>query len=421
MIYPALDAILLFILSIPVVMRYRILPIIGTPYWLFGVLFLILTLNIYLSLYIRKNTKLINLNRLKYIFIWVTLGIVLFGTMITAIVDRSKTAPEFNVHDIILQQEEAMRFLLSGKNPYKENYLGTSLEKFNYAELGQRAINPALNYFVMPPWYLLFPFFFYFFSLPFFGFFDGRIALIFCMLGLLIILSRWFKNKQIAILAVILTALNPATVDYLIEGRSDVFALFWFVASIFLLSKYRFSLASIVFGLALLSKQTIWFAIPFFYYYLFLLLKNKKSIIKYFLVTLTVVSIFAGPFVLWDAKSFFDSTVGYLSGGVKNGYPISGYGLGMVLYDLKVIKNIHGVYPFWLWQIVFGLPVLYGGLYLLKQKPTVSRLLSGYGFTLLIVWYFSRYFNNSHLGYLSSIFLIGIFKEWDENNYERSI
>ena len=47
----ALDALLLFVLSVPVMMHYRVLPIEGTPYWLFGILFFILFANVLVSLY----------------------------------------------------------------------------------------------------------------------------------------------------------------------------------------------------------------------------------------------------------------------------------------------------------------------------------------------------------------------------------
>src|SRR3989344_2894776 len=164
----SIGAVLLFALSIPVVMGYRILPIEGTPYWLVGILFVLLTVNI-------LRPKLI-----KFL-LWPIIIIVLGATMMTAIVDRSKTAPIYGVHDIILQQEAAMRYILEGKNPYKETYFNTPLAAWHYAELGKEVVNPALYHFVMPPWYLLFPFPFYFVSTPLFGFFDGRMPLLFCL------------------------------------------------------------------------------------------------------------------------------------------------------------------------------------------------------------------------------------------------
>ena len=154
----ALDAALLFALSIPVVMGYRILPVDGTPYWLFGILFLLLTMNVVISVYPDalprswRGKKDTGIERMKTWLIWIVLAIVVGGTMWTAMVDRSRTAPVFNVHDVLLQQESAMRYLLEGKNPYAEDYFGTPMEEFNYDEPGNtEAINPALYHFLMPP------------------------------------------------------------------------------------------------------------------------------------------------------------------------------------------------------------------------------------------------------------------------------
>ena len=410
----ALDALLLFILSVPVVMRYRILPVTGTPYWLFGILFLILIVNLLVSLYsgfIKRSV----VPKLKLFFLIATLAIVVVGTSVTAMVDRSRTAPVYNVHDIILQQEAAMRYLLQGKNPYKETYFGTFLEEWGYAESGKKAVNPALYHFVMPPWYLLFVFPFYFISTPLLGFFDGRMPLLFAMVGLLYIVYRWMRDKNLASAAVVITAISPATIDYFIEGRSDIFALFWLVWALYLLEKRKFAVSSLLFGLAVMSKQTTWFALPIYIVYSWLLLKKSfgKTILQLIPMLLVILTT-AGPFVLWDAKSFLDSTVFYLSGNSVNSYPVSGYGLSMVLYELGVIKDIHGYYPFILWQIAVGLPVLVGVLWHMIKKPTMSRLLVGYGMVLVVFWYMSRYLNNSHVGFISSIFALGILKGWDE-------
>ncbi len=412
----SLDALFLFVFSIPIVMRYRILPVAGTPYWLFGVLFLILLSNILLSLYPSILKKSSHIFKVKMLLLTFTILIVVGGTTITAIVDRSKTAPIYGVHDIILQQEAAMRYLLEGKNPYKETYFGTPLEAWHYDELGKNAVNPALYHFVMPPWYLLFPFVFYFTSTPLFGFFDGRMPLLFSLFALLYILYFWFRDKKIASAAIVLTAISPAVIDYFLEGRSDVFALFWFIWALYLLEKKKLVLSSVIFALAVLSKQTIWFAAPFYFIYAWLILKKsvRSTFIKTFIPSTIVILICIGPFLLWNTPAFLDSVVFYLSGSSAHAYPISGYGLGMVLYGLGVIQDLHVYYPFILWQIAFGLPIMMGAIWWMIKKPLLSRLLIGYGVTLMVIWYFSRYFNNSHLGYLSSIFVLGVLKDWDE-------
>lgn len=408
-----INAILLYVFSIPVVMEYRIMPIVGTPYWLFGILFLILTLNILISLYpklLGKSTKAV-----QSLFLWATVAIVLGGTTVTAIGDRAKTAPEYGVHDIILQQEAAMRYLIEGKNPYKETYFGTPLEKWNYDELGKPTTNPALYHFVMPPWYLIFPFSIYFVSIPLLGYFDGRMVLLVVMAGLLVVLWKWFKNRLLAALAVTLTALSPATADYFIEGRSDLFAFFWLVWSLYLLDRKKLFWSAVMFGLAIASKQTIWFAVPFYAIGLWITVKKEVGeSIKYLWIVVAVVLLLFGPFILWDAKAFLDSLVYYLSGSSANGYPVSGYGLGMLLYEFGIIKDIHAYYPFSLWQFIIGVPFLYFLIRWMMREYAMSKLLLAYGVFLSVIWYFSRYFNNSHLGFIGIVFAIGVLKHIEE-------
>lgn len=402
-----LDSILLFALSIPVVMKYRILPVDGTPYWLFGLLFILLVGNCLLSFF--------GNNRYKNWFLVVALVITVGGTSITAMVDRAKTAPVYKVHDIILQQEGAMRKLIEGKNPYKDTYFDTPLVEFNYDEPGNtEAINPALYHFVMPPWYVLFPFAFYYTAIPAFGFFDGRMALLFTLVLLLGFVWYWFRDKALARIAMVLTALSPSVVDYFIEGRSDVFALCWLMGAIFFLGRKKYLWSGLFLGLSLMSKQTTWFIVPF--YALVLWKQNRKMFWRVGAAVALVVAVVATPFLVWDSRAFFESVVLYLTGNTLTSYPVSGYGLGMILHEFGVIADIHAYYPFIYWQIAFAFPVLVFLCFWVWKKPTESKLVISYAVFLAVYWYMSRYFNNSHLGYLSMLFVLGGLKVVDESH-----
>lgn len=412
-----ISAVLLFSFSIPVVMQYRILPVDGTPYWLFGVLFSLLLINCVIA-FVAPAGKFFARwgNAIKNSVLVLVLCIVLGGVTVTAMVDRARTAPVLGVHDIILQQEAAMRYLIVGKNPYKETYFGTPMEAFHYAEIGNdNAVNPALYHFVMPPWYLLFPFTFYYTVRPVVGFFDGRMALLFTMVMLLASLWYWFKNKATARLAIIITALSPAVVNYFVEGRSDVFALAWLVVSIVLLEKKRYVWSAIMMALAVLSKQTTWFILPFYGWLFWYKTKDHMAVFwKSVVAAIIVGSIITIPFLVWDYHAFLDSVIFYLSGTSTHSYPVSGYGLGMVLYAAGVIKDIHAYYPFSVWQAIICIP-----LFIMLMKSCItsrsqSRMLLAYAVFLMVFWYLSRYFNNSHLGYLSMVFALAGLKIFDE-------
>lgn len=419
MLAAVLDSVLLFAFAIPVAMKYRILPVEGTPYWLFGMLFFILGAHCFVSVYpdvlgVYKK----HLDKIKMFFVLVTIAITLGGVVVTAMFDRARTAPVYGVHDIILQQEAAMRYLLVGKNPYKETYFGTQVEMFNYDEPGNtEAVNPALYHFVMPPWYVLFPFAFYYTAIPVLGFFDGRMALLFTMGMLVTALWYWYRDKAIARIAMIMTALSPSVVDYFVEGRSDVFALSWLVVSLVLLSRKRYVWSGIMLALALMSKQTIWFVLPFFMLYVWLRTQKRKADFRRMVFAVTVVSLLlAVPFMAWDFRAFFESVVLYLTGNSATSYPISGYGWGMVLQSIGWIRDIHAYYPFIFWQTAVALPLLIALLRWLSRKPSESRLVISYAVFLGVYWYFSRYFNNSHLGFLSMLFVLGGLKVIDEKS-----
>jgi len=83
-----------------------------------------------------------------------------------------------------------------------------------------------------------------------------------------------------------------------------------------------------------------------------------------------------------------------------------------MLYQFGFIKNVHAYYPFWIWQVIICAPLLLWLLLLQKKANTVQMLILAYGLFLFVFWYLSRYFNNSHLGYLSMIFITAYF--WPE-------
>ena len=403
----SLDSILLFAMLIPFIMTYRISPN-DTPYWLFGLIFLGLLSYIVLDIFKLSENIIF---KFKQIILWLLIFGVIGSAIFSAIVVRHKTHPVYMIHDIIIQQEAAIRFLLHGRNPYATTYFDTPLASWHYSD---KEVNPALYHFVMEPFYLLFAMPFYLVSSRLFGFFDGRIPLFFLFFAILLMAGRLVKDKSKKLLFVILLAFNPAMLGYTLEGRSDIFMYAFLFLGFYLLNNKRYFLAGVPIALAFAVKQSAWPILPF--YFAFIYFKNKnisKTLRDLLSFAITFIAIIL-PFFMWNAKGFLDSTLFYLSGNTPHGYPISGYGLGMVLYQMGIIKDVNQYYPFQIWQIILGIPLAVILIKNLKNNLNVSRLVLVYGIFLFVFWYLSRYFNNSHLGYLSVVFITAYF--WPEQD-----
>ncbi len=400
-----LDSILLSVLLIPFIMTYG-LGVGLTPYWLFGLIFLGLLIYLVLDFFNLSQIKYANF---KKIILWFLIFASIGSATVAAIIARHQTAPVYGVHDIILQLEAAIQFFLQGKNPYAMTFFGTPLEQWHYSGT---EINPALYYFVMPPFYLLFSTLFYFLSITFLGFFDGRMPLALLFLALLIMGARLIKDEEKKRLFLVFLAFNPAVAGYYLEGRDDIFMLAFLFGGLYLLRKSRYALAGILLALAFATKQSVWMIFPFYFAYLWF----RKSVIKSLLSFAITFGVIVLPFFFWNPKAYLDSTLGYLAGTVEHSYPIAGYGLGSLLIQLGWIKDKFAYYPFWLWQVIICLPLAGILIWWQKKENTVQRLILSYGIFLSVFWYLSRYFNNSHLGYLSMIFVIACFWPKDQFN-----
>jgi len=403
----SISSVVLAALLVPVIMTYQIFPG-DTNFFQFGLIFLGLFINFSLDILKIPEKKYY---LYKYILFWTLLSLSVGGAFVSAIIVRHTVAPVFQIHDIILQLEAAIQFFRHGINPWEATYINTYMAAWHYSDT---MINPALYHFVMMPFYLLFSLPFYFVSNHTIGYFDGRIPLYFLYLSLLIAAFKLIKDREKKLLFVILLAFNPAMFAYTLEGRSDVFMFAFFFAGLFLLFKKRYSYAGIFIALAFAVKQSIWPILPLYVGYIYFLSKGFQETTKRLATFAITFIILVVPFVLWNPNAFLNSTVLYLSGNTLHSYPISGYGLGALLHQVGVIKDLNASYPFIIWQVIVIAPVLSYLLYLLKKNTNVRTLILTYALLALVYWYLSRYFNNSHMGYLTMVFLTAYF--WPESS-----
>lgn len=403
------DSILLFTLVIPFIMTYSLSPS-NTPFWLFGLIFLGLIIYIVVDLDFFK-IRIITGPSFKNLLSWVMVVGVIWSVLFSAIVTRHQSSIIYGVHDIILQQEAAIKFLVHGINPYSVTYFNTPLLQWHYSD---SQINPALYHFVMEPFYLIFAVPFYLVLGHTLGFFDARIPLFILFITLLIFIWKTVKEDDQKRTFMILMALNPATLSYFIEGRDDIFMYVFLFAAFYFLQKKKILISVLALALAFATKQSAWPIFPFFAAFLYFKTKSIKKTIVSLVPFLGILAILIAPFFFWNPYAFLDSTIFYLSGSTQHSYPIAGYGIGALFNQLGLIKNVNGYYPFWILQVIIALPLLLFFIYWQKRNNTVKKLIIIYGIFLFVFWYLSRYFNNSHLGYLSMVFITAYF--WPEED-----
>lgn len=406
-----LDTVLAFILIIPFILSHGIWPR-ATPYWFFTLIFAALILLVVID--IKKVSSKVY-EKSKNIIMWSLILSVISGAFVSEIILRHESLPTFRIHDIVLQQEAAIRYLLIGKNPYAEDYFGTPLEQWNYSSTDK---NPALYHYVMQPFYTLFAVPFHIVSGRIVGYFDGRIPLMFLFFATLIFAHLLIKDGEKKRSFLLLLAFNPAMLPYTIEGRSDFFMLGFLFPALFLLFKSRIFLSAIFMALAFAVKQSAWPILPFYLAYLWFRKKNAKESLKALGVLGGTFALIVLPFLAWNPEAFIESTILYLSGNTPHSYPISGYGFGMLLNQFGIISNLKDNFPFVIFQLLFGVPLLIYLLKYLKRNMSVKTLILMYAIFLSVFWYFSRYFNNSHIAYITILVTMAYFWPFDSPRRE---
>jgi len=381
----------------------------------FVILFLFIAFIVFTLLNARKYYKL------RFFILVSIFLLILFSSLFFLIEIRRQTGNDLVVHDSTVITEEAVKFLDQGKNFYTEDYYDTQYSV--YKDIFKGGENPAMKHYVYLPFTVIFAWPFYHILDTLFGFFDLRLVylLLFLLGGFLI--YRIPKNKENKILALIIFFLNPALLFYFVAGYNDIFILVLIILSLYFLKKYNYFWSALFLGLAVISKQSAVLIIPFYFYYLYLLKRKEKIFkrIKFILqkswIFLVMIIMTFSFFLIWDAGSFISDTFQKLMGGLESNYPISGIGFSNLLLEMNIINNQWDNYPFWICQLVIGLIALFVLLKWQKINNDISFLLLAYALFLFIVWYFARYFHESHLFYIIYVLSLAyIFKLNESKN-----
>ncbi len=360
--------------------------------------------------------------RKKVIFA-IQIGLLLFLSFILiilptigAIIVREKGNLNVLAHDGgTIQIEEAVKVFLRGKNPYSFVYKGTPLENW------RGFFNPAiyhypyfpLSFIISIPFYLLFKIFF--------GFYDQRMLYILAYFLNLLLALKLSGKKEIKLLLFSILAFNPFMNRYFFLGTNDIVTTTLLLLSFYYFKRNKPLFANLFSVLSVLYKQFIILFIPFF---LSFTLKNyplnkNKNLWKKILLVYLFALLFIGIFFIISPGDFIEDVYLYNSGNLKTSYPIQGFhgwGIGNFLLFFKIIPSGNVYFPFWIFQIIFALPLL---IYLLfksyKGNYTYPYIyIYGSIFSLFFL-FFARYLNLNFIAMIIYFLLIGIIKNEEDD------
>jgi hypothetical protein len=332
------------------------------------------------------------------IVLFVVLAAALFPTALN-IELRRQEGPATHVTDGLIQTEVAIQFLMNGKNPYTENYFGTPLEDWHGEEISWTPTDSTLYHNAYLPFLFIVSIPFYLLSNAVLGWYDQRFLYILMYVGTLLLLPRLVERQRDKLCLLAVVGLNFLFTYFLADGRNDIVILFGLVVVTALIAAGHITASALVLGLTLMIKQTAWFVIPFYFLYLipreFTFDSIRSALFKTWPL-FAVILIILVPFLMWDASSFFDDTVGYLLGTSLDSYPIRGWGFSTLLRAVGVIPTAYSAFPFGILELVFGIPTLILLLVRQRHTNTLQQVWLGFAVLSFVIEYFSRFFHDNY-------------------------
>lgn len=327
------------------------------------------------------------------------------GPTLHAVVERPRIGLTME-HDGLLQIESAIDRLLSGQPIYGVDWSNTPMARISWDVTP--GPNPALHHLAYFPLTVLvgvpFRFLARALGLPF----DYRIVLIgFAVVGLLAIVALPIAPDR---RFMVITALfvSPLITLYLWSGRTDIEFLAVMLLSLALLSRAHPVEAALALGIAVALKPFAVLAVPFLLLVLAVRWRAQPSrrevgLSLAALVLAPVVTIL--PFLIANPTAFWTDVVLYTSGGVRDAYPIVGYGFGEFLYAVHLVAHRTDSAPFGVFQIVALVPVVWLTGRAFLRRPSLGRWMAGYALSLLAFTFFARFFNDNYVAVIITLLL----------------
>lgn len=350
-------------------------------------------------------------DRLRVALVLSLIGLLVIWPEVYGILARHAAHPWNYVHDVAMQVEEAMRFLLAGKDFYAQTYVHTPMVHW-YAS---PAMSAALYHTDRTPFGIIGSLPAYLLAQATIGWYDQRFVYLPCLIACIAIVLRLPCPLRWRLTALVTIFLNPFFVPGLIYGEDDVLVLLLVLQCLRAVRGQKYRQAAVWIGLACATKHTALLMLPLFAILLMVRRRGNRpaaplqDALREFWPAILVPAAICAPFIIWDARAFIDGNVGFLAGTVPHSYPIRGigtYGFSAVVLLAGLVRSAQSYFPFTLFEALAALPVLAIAIARLRRDPTARELQALYGLLVFVAFFFSRFFQDSGLGYaVSALFL----------------
>jgi hypothetical protein len=331
------------------------------------------------------------------------------------VIERLQTGSPLLISDSMAQIEVGLGFLQQGLNPYAQDFTNTIMGQVPF-DLSGITQNPGLQHFAYLPMFLEFSFPFYATFVKFLGWWDQRVLYTLMLLVSLGTVTQLSREPASKLSLLMLVGLNPMMMPSFSAGMSEVFPLMWLVLSALFFNRGRMTWGWIMLAIAVASKQTAWFFAVFAITQVLCQqlaqghlkrLETIKVTFRQAWPALLILALSFLPFVVWNAHAFAEDTFEFLVGGSSTLAVIAGVGLGGLLLSLGVIHSAVDSYPFSIWQLVFGGPLLVGLLYH-QYRYRDPRMIWVYGACLgVVLTFLSRVFADRYFGFYLAVAALG--------------
>ena len=350
------------------------------------------------------------------------ISIMMFGTVaLWSITGSWLASPYCSTHDSAIQSQVAAEMLIKGVNPYAVSFQGTIFEKLHPPRFDDK-VNPVLAHYPYPPVTLLTAIVPVLLAKATTIYFDYKIISIGAFLVTVWLLLRLAPNRRTKSWVWLLILANPAVTIYPVTGFNDSLFVLGLVASAIMASRGHWSWSSVLMGLALATKQTVWFIWPLWLLWRWRNLKGQPGQRQEFMRTLlisggTALAIYL-PFLIWNGPALYDDLIRFLGGTIPHTFPISGDSLWQFFIVLKVLPSPFTTIsplPIQVVAMLFVYPLV---SWWIIRRPTAMQWLTSSVVVVFVLGVTNRYFYENYIGALIMLSITVLVMKWAEERIE---